>query len=247
MRKRFVAVGTTTLVVLGAVVGAVAASPGAEVELRATSAAATETEKYLGTWTELQPNNMPGDATGSLRLIGTEKDPAKKSASDKLTGKVDFGGEEFCPADIDAAATKAVETIKEKSKNFDPDGKGQKDGYNPKGEGEVTDSSEAAGDFRAVVENEKHDGEKFKEVSVEGTDPACAVGASGTKAGAQRASLEELIYLLEALFASFRHRDGDAGAARDEGLGDRFSGMLTAESPELGEDVRIAVQADLIP
>lgn len=242
MKRRFLAVGGTTLVVLAAVVGAVAASPGRTVELKASAAAETETKKYLGTWTELLPSNMPGDATGSLRLIGTEKDPSKKSKPDLLTGKVDFGGEEFCPADVDAAASKAVETIKEKGKRFDPNNTGRKDGYNPSGEAEVTDTSEAAGEFRATVEDKKHDGETFQKVKMKGTDPACAVGTAGASGDSRRQSLEELIYQLLAVFQRL-HR----GARADDGdLGKRFSGMLEANSPELGEDVRIAVQADVI-
>ena len=243
MKQRVAVVGATIVVVLSVVVGAVAAAPGPEVELRAAYAD-TETEKYLGDWTELTPDNHAGDATGSLRLIGTEKDPARESKPDLLTGKVDFGGAEHCPADIEAAATKAVETIKERSRSFDPDKTGQKDGYNPQGEGEVTDSNTAAGDFRAIVEDEKHNGETFQQVSVKGQDPACAVG-DGPSARTNRASLEELIYKLLAQFSRGHRREGTS-AARAGGLEEQFSGMLKAKSPDLNEDVRIAVQAELI-
>ena len=243
MRTRVIAIGTTTLIALGAVVGAVAASPGPAVELRAASAGAEkETEKYLGTWTELLPSNMPGDATGSLKLIGTEKDPASNSKPDLLTGKVDFGGAEYCPAEIDAAASKAVETLKERGKKFDPDNKGAKDGYTAKGEGEITDSSETAGDFRAVLENEKHNGETFQSVEATGTDPACAVGSEGSKA--QRK--DPLIDLIYQLLAQFSKRHGGSARAGDSALEERFSGLLEADSSEFNKEVRIAVQADLI-
>lgn len=245
MRRRVAAIGITTLAALGAVVGAVAASPGPAVELRANSAAVeTETEKYLGDWFELRPDNSMGDASGTLRLLGTEKDPSGTAKPNLLTGKVDFGGEQACPADIDAAASKAVETIKAKSKSFDPDNKGQKDGYNPKGEAEVTDSSETAGDFRAVVEDKKQNGETVQKVSVEGSDPACAVGTSGSKA-ARKDALTDLIYQLLAFF-SRAHGGGASASAGSNDLGERFSGMLETDSSDPSGNARIAVQADLI-